>query len=88
MGNIYNISGGFEQRNIDTVKKIIKKYFNDDISDKDIFNHIDFSFVRAGQDIRYSLDDTKLRLLGWKPIKNFDVEMSNVISYYKNKFIW
>ena len=88
LGNIYNISGGFEQRNIDTVKKIIKKYFNDDISDKDIFNHIDFSFVRAGQDIRYSLDDTKLRLLGWKPIKNFDVEMSNVISYYKNKFIW
>lgn len=81
---IYNICGGFEQSNLDTVKKILSVFK----LDKNIKEYIDFSFNRIGQDIRYSLDDSKLRNLGWKPCKIFDEEIKNIVEYYNNKFIW
>jgi len=85
INEIYNICGGFEQSNIETVYKILKAY---GIKDRDIDNYIDLSFDRVGQDIRYALDDTKLRNLGWSPIKQFDSELPQIIEYYKNRFIW
>lgn len=84
---IYNIAGGFEQSNIVTVEKIIKEYFQilpDNYKEK----YIDFCFQRVGQDVRYALNDMKLRNLGWKPQKEFDVEIKNIVEYYKNNFIW
>ena len=81
---IYNIAGGFEQSNIDTVKKIVKEYNGDDNIEK----YVDLSFSRVGQDARYALDDSKLRALGWKPTAVFDDELPGIVEYYKNKFIW
>jgi len=81
---IYNIAGGFEQSNYDTVEKIIKKYFGE----VNIESYIDLSYSRVGQDVRYALDDSKLRKLGWKPQKQFDIELSGIVQYYKEKFIW
>ena len=81
---IYNICGGFEQSNLITCKKIIKEYFGD----VDITNYIDTSYDRPGMDVRYALDDSKLRSLGWKPNAIFDDELKHIVSYYKNKFIW
>jgi dTDP-glucose 4,6-dehydratase len=83
---IYNIAGGFEQSNIDTVKKIIDVYF--DYSVKDYESYIDFSVVRPGQDLRYALNDDKLRNLGWKPTAIFDEEIVSIVEYYKQNFIW
>jgi dTDP-glucose 4,6-dehydratase len=48
----------------------------------------DFSYSRDGQDVRYSLDDTKLKALGWKPTCDFDTELRLVVDYYKDNFIW
>jgi dTDP-glucose 4,6-dehydratase len=81
---IYNIAGGFEQSNYDTVKKIVKEYNGDDNIEK----YVDLSFSRVGQDARYALDDSKLRALGWKPTAIFDEELPSIVEYYKNKFIW
>jgi dTDP-glucose 4,6-dehydratase len=81
---IYNIAGGFEQSNYDTVKKVITEYNGDN----DIEKYLDLSYSRAGQDVRYALDDSKLRALGWKTVSEFDCELSHIIEYYKNKFIW
>ena len=80
---IYNICGGFEQSNIDTVKQILQTYGIINIDD-----HIDFSVNRVGQDLRYALDDSKLRALGWKPNKIFHEELPAIIDFYKHKFIW
>jgi dTDP-glucose 4,6-dehydratase len=80
---IYNICGGFEQSNLDTVKKILTFNNIDDVE-----KHIDFSCSRPGQDIRYALDDSKLRILGWEPKKQFDDELKYIVKYYKHKFIW
>jgi dTDP-glucose 4,6-dehydratase len=81
---IFNIAGGFEQTNIVTVEKIINEYFED----VDFNSHIDVSYSRKGQDVRYALDDSKLRSLGWEPKKEFNIELPYIINYYKNKFIW
>ena len=84
VNNIFNIAGGFEQSNLDTVKKIITEY-NHNLNYLDC---LDFSFSRQGQDVRYALNDSKLRNLGWGPQKNFNQELPHVIEYYKEKFIW
>ncbi len=86
IGEIYNVAGGFEQQNIETVKQIvdcygIKKY-------ESYLNYIDFTYNRPGQDVRYALDDTKIRQLGWSPKKDFKEEIKSIVEYYKNKFIW
>lgn len=90
VGEIYNIAGGFEQKNVDTVKKIIGEFTCitnlEDLNDLE--HYVDFSCNRPGQDIRYALNDDKLRLLGWSPQKQFDTELKNIVNYYKNRFIW
>lgn len=88
VGEIYNIAGGFEQRNIDTVEKIIENYFGRSFENSEFFDYIDFTVTRPGQDVRYSLNDSKLRELGWEPKKQFDTELSDIVHYYMNKFIW
>lgn len=82
---IYNIAGGFEQKNKHTVKKIVKCYFEDD---RDYSEYVDLGYKRKGQDVRYSLDDSKLRALGWQPSKNFDQEIVKIVEHYKNNFRW
>ena len=81
---IYNIAGGFEQSNYETVKKIIYNYNKD----ADIEKYLDLSYSRIGQDIRYALNDSKLKSLGWKPTMKFDEQILKIINYYRNKFIW
>ena len=80
---IYNIAGGFEQSNLDTVHKVIKEY-----GILDLYNMIDLSYSRVGQDARYALDDNKLRALGWEPKAIFDEELPEIVNYYRNRFIW
>jgi dTDP-glucose 4,6-dehydratase len=81
---IYNICGGFEQTNLDTVSKIITLHKQD----KDIKKYLDFSYSRQGQDVRYALNDNKLRNLGWKPKMEFDKELPKIVEYYDKNFIW
>ena len=80
---IFNVAGGFEQKNIDTVKKIINVYFDNNINWLD---YVDLNHKRPGQDIRYSLNDDKLRSLGWEPKKIFDEEIVEIVEHYKHNF--
>ena len=82
---IYNVAGGFEQSNIDTVKKVVNTYYG---PTGNLEEHIDFSFIRQGQDVRYAIDDSKLRAIGWSPEKVFDEEIGSIVEYYKDNFIW
>jgi len=80
---IYNIAGGFEQSNYDTVRKVITEYNGSNIED-----HLDLTYSRVGQDVRYALDDSKLKSLGWRPVVSFDDTLPSIVEYYKNRFIW
>ena len=84
---IFNIAGGFEQSNIITVEKIVKEYFGK-LPENYVEKHIDLSLKRDGQDVRYSLNDDKLRNIGWYPQCKFDEELKEIVKYYKNNFIW
>ena len=90
IGEIYNVAGGFEQQNIETVKQVITEYMGvvnwEDFYD--INDYVDFSYNRPGEDVRYALDDSKIRALGWKPKSVFSQEIPRIVNYYKNKFIW
>ena len=85
INEIYNINGDFEQSNLDTIKKLLILY---NVDNNDINDYIDFSCTRPGQDVRYALDDSKLKTIGWSPLAKFDDELVNIVDYYKNKFIW
>lgn len=73
---IYNISGDDELRNIDVLAKIAKILHIPQekawVSAED----------RSGQDVRYSLDDSKIRSLGWKPKRHFSDELEYIVNSF------
>ena len=42
-----------------------------------LHKYCDFKYSRVGQDVRYALDDSKLRELGWKPVMDFNNELKS-----------
>ena len=88
VNEIYNISGNYETQNIEVVKKIVQLMADDngDITPNidDYIEHME----RIGQDVRYSINDAKLKKLGWEPCAQFDKELVKIVQYYKEHFIW
>lgn len=82
---IYNVSGNYEAPNREVVAKVLKCYFGKEM---ELEKYVEFNFVRMGEDVRYSLDDTDMRSLGWKITKNFETELKAIVDHYKNKFVW
>lgn len=80
---IFNISGNYECANIEVIKKIVKNYNGD----TDIEPYLE-KYTRPGQDVRYAIDDSKLKSLGWKCQADFDTELSKIVDFYKQNFIW
>ena len=85
---IYNICGGFEQNNLDTVGQIIKLYHNTNLTLEEMSIYLDLSYSRQGQDVRYALNDDKLRKLGWCPKVSFANELPKIVNSLKENFIW
>jgi dTDP-glucose 4,6-dehydratase len=80
---IFNISGNYEEQNIVVVRKILELMFGATDIDQYLAH-----MSRPGQDLRYAIDDSKLKELGWKPLADFDKELSIIVDYYKNNFVW
>lgn len=83
-GEIFNISGNYEESNLIVSQKIIK-LFN---GDENYSTYINGTLKRPGQDVRYSIDDTKLQRLGWKAQADFDTELVKIVDYYTNNWVW
>lgn len=87
---IYNISSEYEQSNYETVRKIINSYFYGTLK-RDVTKieqHLDFTYNRPGQDVRYAISCEPLRELQWRPEKEFDKEIVKLVEFYKKRFIW
>lgn len=79
---IYNISSGEEKTNIEVVKSILKIMGKDE-------GLIEFVEDRPGHDIRYSLDSSKIRELGWKPKVSFEEGINRTVDWYmQNRWWW
>lgn len=85
VNEIYNISGNYEDTNLNVARKIVRAYFGTDENNE---QYLDCNFARPGQDVRYSIDDTKLQSLGWSATASFDDSLEGIVNYYKKNFIW
>lgn len=82
-GEIYNIGGHNEMRNIDIVKMICKKLGKPE-------SLITYITDRKGHDMRYAIDPTKIhKELGWLPETKFADGIELTVQWYlKNKTWW
>jgi dTDP-glucose 4,6-dehydratase len=89
-GQTYNIGGFNEWKNIDLIRLICR------IMDRKLSRPageseklITFVKDRAGHDLRYAIDATKLKSeLGWKPSLQFEEGIEKTIDWYLNNEEW
>ena len=82
IGEIYNVGGHNERRNIDVVKVILKILGKSE-------DLIEFVTDRKGHDKRYAIDPTKIsRELGWTPQTSFDDGIKRTIAWYLDNRAW
>jgi dTDP-glucose 4,6-dehydratase len=79
-GEIYNVSSGEEKTNLEVVNEIV-----DIIGKKDL---IEFVEDRPGHDIRYSLDSSNIRELGWTPKHGFEAGLKETVEWYQENEWW
>lgn len=84
VGEIFNISGNYETDNMTIARKIIELH----TGTTDYEKYIDLTWSRPGQDVRYSINDSKLQNLGWRAEADFNEELPKIVEYYQNNFVW
>jgi dTDP-glucose 4,6-dehydratase len=79
-GEIYNI-GGDERENLELVRRIL------DLTgaDESLVRHVT---DRPGHDRRYSIDDSKLRALGWSPETGLEGGLAATFAWYRDNRAW
>jgi dTDP-glucose 4,6-dehydratase len=81
-GEVYNVGGESEKRNIDIVRIILKLLKKDE-------SYIKFVKDRPGHDYRYALDNAKIRNgLGWVLGVNLENGLAKTVEWYKNNPSW
>jgi len=79
IGQIYNITDGFEITISELAKKLVKLYGHENPEE-----HITFVEGRKFNDVRYAISNDKLLSLGWKPSVNFEDGLQRTIQWYKD----
>jgi dTDP-glucose 4,6-dehydratase len=89
-GETYNVGGLNEWKNIDLIRflcRIMDEKLNRPIGDSETL--ITFVTDRAGHDMRYAIDATKLeRELGWKPSITFEEGLDKTVDWYLANSDW
>ena len=81
-GEIYNVGGHNEMRNIDIVRMICQKLGKPE-------SLITFVADRKGHDLRYAIDPTKIhKELGWQPETKFNDGLDKTINWYLTHHRW
>ena len=90
IGETYNIGGHNEWKNIDIIRELCKQMDEKLGREKgESEKLITFVKDRAGHDMRYAIDATKLKdELGWKPSLQFEEGISKTIDWYLTNKEW
>jgi dTDP-glucose 4,6-dehydratase len=81
-GQVYNIGGGNEVRNVDLTRRILELTGRPPSLIQPVAD-------RPGHDRRYALDTTKVRTLGWTPEVPFDAGLAATVEWYRaNEWWW
>ncbi|MCL2048523.1 MAG: dTDP-glucose 4,6-dehydratase [Defluviitaleaceae bacterium] len=82
LGEVYNVGGHNERRNIDVVKTLLSQLGKPE-------SLIKYVTDRPGHDLRYAIDPSKIsRELGWLPKTSFDDGLRQTIDWYINNRGW
>jgi dTDP-glucose 4,6-dehydratase len=80
-GEVYNIGGGNQVKNVDLTHRILALVGKPPSLIKPVAD-------RPGHDRRYSLDTGKLESLGWKPLERFDDGLAKTVQWYRDNERW
>ena len=80
-GEVYNIGGGNEVRNVDLTHALLRLVDRPE----SLIRHV---ADRPGHDMRYSLATDKLRRLGWTPQIPFDEGLKETVRWYRENEWW
>jgi dTDP-glucose 4,6-dehydratase len=80
-GEIYNIGGGTELSNRDLTQRLLE------LMDTG-WDAVEMVEDRKGHDRRYSLDDSRIRRLGYQPIHTFEQGLSQTVEWYRSNEDW
>ncbi|MBO6195242.1 MAG: dTDP-glucose 4,6-dehydratase [Bacilli bacterium] len=82
IGEVYNLGGHSEKKNIDIVKLILKQMNKSE-------DLIEFVKDRKGHDLRYAIDSSKVeKELGWNRTYTFEEGIKETIDWYLNNEDW
>jgi dTDP-glucose 4,6-dehydratase len=91
VGESYNIGGGEERSNIDLVRALCA-VLDDELPQSPHRPHerlISFVADRPGHDLRYSMDDAKIRReLGWRPAESLATGLRRTVRWYLDNRPW
>jgi dTDP-glucose 4,6-dehydratase len=79
-GETYNV-GGEEHENLEITQRILELTG----AEPGLVRHVD---DRPGHDRRYSLDDSKLRGLGWAPGRSLEDGLAETVEWYRDNRTW
>jgi dTDP-glucose 4,6-dehydratase len=80
-GEVYNIGSGAQVTNLELTQAILKHLGMDE-------SWIEFVPDRLGHDLRYALDSSKTRALGWGPNHDFATGIAATIDWYRERRDW
>ncbi len=89
-GETFNIGGHNEWKNIDLIK-LLCKVMDNKLNREPGTSQKLITYVtdRAGHDLRYAIDSSKLqKKLGWKPSLQFEEGIEKTVSWYLNNKEW
>lgn len=73
--------GGEEKTNLEVTEKLLNLLEKDE-------SLIEFVGHRLGHDLRYAIDDRKIKSLGWKAEHSFDDWLEKTVDWYKQNEWW
>jgi dTDP-glucose 4,6-dehydratase len=80
-GEVYNIGGGNEVRNVDLTHELLRLVGKDDR----LITRVE---DRKGHDRRYSVSTAKLRGIGWRPQVAFEQGLADTVNWYRQNEWW
>lgn len=83
LGERYNITGEKEINNLE-LAQMVSKLIGKELK----FKSVNFHKDRPGHDLRYCLDGTKLKNLGWIPVVNFENSLKKVVEWTLKNNKW
>jgi dTDP-glucose 4,6-dehydratase len=81
LGEIYNIGANEQLPNLELTRMILAGLDRDESWIRRVPD-------RLGHDLRYAVDSSKLRSLGWEPAHSFQERLTDTIDWYRDRQDW